>query len=116
MVFRQRITVSELPPESYQWAVEYFSLVGSTVAVTEGLWQDVLAVACGIFSAEDLDQLAPVVLGEIDRLVPPRISWFNGDDPLAGRVRVVSRPYININWVPYLEAWRRWSHQDLVLA
>ena len=88
--------------------------MGSTVAVTERRWQDVLAVACGIFSAEDLDQFAPVVLEEIDRLVPSKISWFNGDGPLAGRARVARRPYINR--VPFLEAWRRWSHQDPVLA
>ena len=92
----------------------YFGLVGSTVAVTEGRWQDVLAVACGIFSAEDLDQFAPVVLEEIDRLVPAKISWFNRDDALAGRARVSGRPYIDR--VPFLEAWRRWSHQDPVLA
>jgi hypothetical protein len=67
-------------------------------------------VACGIFNAEDLDQFVPVVLGEIDRLVPSKISWFNGADPLAGRARVAGRPYIDR--VPFLEAWRRWSHQD----
>ena len=88
--------------------------MGSTVAVTERRWQDVLAVACGIFSAEDLDQFAPVVLEEIDRLVPAKISWFNGAEPLAGRARVVRRPYIDR--VPFLEAWRRWSHQDPVLT
>jgi hypothetical protein len=93
--------------------VEYFGVVG-TVAVTERRWQDVLAVACGIFNAEDMDKFAPVVLGEIDRLAPAKISWFNGDDPLAGRARVASRPYIDR--VPFLGAWRRWSHQDPVLA
>ena len=65
------------------------------------------AVACGIFNAEDLDNFAPVVLNEIDRLIPSKISWFNGDGPLEGRAREASRPYIDR--VPFLEAWRRWS-------
>src|SRR5271154_1870284 len=36
-----------------------------------GLWH---------FNAEGLGQFAAVVLEEIDRLVPSKISWFNGDD------------------------------------
>ena len=84
--------------------------MGSTVAVTERRWQEVLAGASGVFNAEDLDQFAPVVLEEIDSLVPSKISWFNGDDPLAGRARVARR--LHIDQVAFLEAWRPWSHQD----
>lgn len=82
--------------------MEYFGLVGSTVVVTERRWQDVLAVACGIFNAEDLDQFASVVLEEIDRLVPSKISWFIGDGPLAGRARVVRLPIStgSLSWKP----------------
>ena len=98
----------ELPLESYRWAVEYSGLVGPPVVVTERRWQDVLAVVCGIFNAEDLDQFVPVVLGEIDRLVPPKISLFNGDGPLAGRARVVSLDYSPAALVrPFLGVWER---------
>jgi hypothetical protein len=73
-----------------------------------------LAVACSIFNAEHLDQVAPVVLEEIERLVHSKISWFYGAKSSAGRARVVRRPYIDR--APFLEAWRRWSHQDPVLT
>jgi hypothetical protein len=61
--YRQRITARELPPKNYWWAVGYFGLVGSTDAVTERRWQDVLAVVCGIFNSEDWANLSPVRLG-----------------------------------------------------
>ncbi len=79
MAFYHGVTAREL-----RSGCGILGLVGSTVAVPESRWQDVFAVTFGIFSAEDLDQFARVVLEEIDRLVPSKISWFNGDGPTSG--------------------------------
>ena len=58
--------------------MEYFGLVGSTIGVTEGRWQDVLEVACGIFNGEDLDQFTPVVLGRSTVWSPRRSPGSTG--------------------------------------
>ena len=73
-------------------------------------------MAGSIFNAEHLDQVAPVVLEEIERLVHSKISWFSAGPNLR---RTADRPGEGVpisTWAPFLEAWRRWSHTDSVLT
>ena len=73
-------------------------------------WEGLLRVIHRVSSVRDLDEFGPIVLQELDVLIPSDMASFNEVDPLAQRARVIGRP--RSVGPEEIEIWQRWAHQN----
>lgn len=72
--------------------------------------EGLLRVIHGVSRAEDLDDFGPIVLEQLDVLIPSDMASFNEVDPLARRATVIGRPRPVSS--DEIEIWQRWAHQN----